>query len=66
MVCSKVTLGTVATQKEAASARTLRPRCLSSSPRYLTGVKTADKNPREFALCRAIAWEQIRLEWSGR
>lgn len=63
MVCPKVTLGTVASQKEALSASTLRPPC---SPGYLTWVKTADRNLREVALCRVIAWEQMRLEWSGR
>lgn len=52
--------------KEAPSASTLRPQGLSSSLGYITWAKTADKNLRERALCREIAWDQIRFEWSGR
>lgn len=47
LVCPEVTVGTVASQKEAPSASTLRPQCLSSTTGYLTWVKTADKNLRE-------------------
>lgn len=47
LVCPEVTVGTVASQKEAPSASILRPPCLCSTIGYPTWVKTADKNLRE-------------------